>query len=122
MGTCWVPLGDIAVQDGVCVVLPGTSTLPEFSKSRSFENAQIPASFEAKKGENVKGLEWRTTAFAAGDVMIFGSQTVHCSSKNYGKKPRLSVDFRFYLAPDREGRKKGDNTHREYVEKKTEPF
>lgn len=120
LGTCWIPLGDIALEDGVLAILPGSSALPNFDQFKASD--EVPTSYTAEKGKYVKGLEWYTSAFSAGDLVIFDSQTVHCSSKNYGTKPRLSADFRFYLGPDRQTAKKGDNPHREYVQEQTTPF
>ena len=102
LGTCWVPLGDVPVDDGVLAILPGTSTLPNYGvNTKEKKNVQLPDSFTAKNGANVKGLPWKTADFHAGDVVIFSSQVAHCSSKNYGKGMRLSADFRWYLLPVR---------------------
>ena len=102
LGTCWVPLGDVPVSDGVLAILPGTAALPNFgTNTKAHQNVQVPDSFAAKRGANVKGLPWKTAGFNAGDVVIFSSQLAHCSSKNYGKGLRLSADFRWYLMPER---------------------
>ena len=32
LGTCWIPLGDIPVEEGVLGILPGSAHLPNFDK------------------------------------------------------------------------------------------
>ncbi|CAM9340690.1 unnamed protein product, partial [Ectocarpus fasciculatus] len=92
--SCWTPLGDVAVNDGVLCVLGGSHTLPRWNvgeKSRT----QIPASYR----EHGKHLTWMTTDFRSGDVVLFNSRAVHCTSKNCADTFRLSIDTRWILSP-----------------------
>lgn len=76
---------------------------------------QLPASYF----KEAKGLSWHTTDFQAGDVVIFDSRTIHATSKNYWDQFRLSLDFRWYLAPERENF--GHTPHSQFILKRSEP-
>ena len=41
------------------------------------------------------GSKWKTTDFAAGDVLIFSMQTLHMSTTNMTDKARISCDTRW---------------------------
>ena len=41
------------------------------------------------------GSKWKTTDFAAGDVLIFSMQTLHMSTTNMTNKARISCDTRW---------------------------
>ena len=41
------------------------------------------------------GSKWKTTDFAAGDVLIFNMQTLHMSTTNMTNKARISCDTRW---------------------------
>ena len=96
LGTCWIPLGDVDVDHGVLAVLSGSHHLPNFEAK--LRKSQIPKSFFAKTEFNRK-LVWKTGAFSAGDCVFFDSKLIHCSSKNYERTYRISLDFRWYIEP-----------------------
>ena len=68
--TCWVPLGDIPVNDGVLAVLPRTTNLPRFLVNGG--KFQFPLSY-FKHGKN---LTWHTSSFKAGDFVLFDAKLV----------------------------------------------
>ena len=49
-----------------------------------------------------QSLVWHTGCFNAGDLILFDGHTVHGTSQNRTSRYRLSVDTRYYLAPERE--------------------
>ena len=115
LGTCWIPLDDIPVDQGVLAVLPGSQYLPNFEST--YKDSQIPFSY-FNKSSMANSLTWRTGPFDAGDVVIFDSKLIHCTSRNYSDKYRLSIDFRWYLAPI--GRKNyGLTNHSKFVKLKS---
>ncbi|HEY1201728.1 MAG TPA: phytanoyl-CoA dioxygenase family protein, partial [Niastella sp.] len=46
------------------------------------------------------GGRWLTTAYSAGDIVIFSTNTIHGSLDNMSANIRLSVDCRYQLAVD----------------------
>lgn len=87
--TCWFPLSDCPREMGSLIVLAGShhqSVLPVHRASGA-------------GGLGVKtdhlGLAWHGNDFAAGDVLIFHSHTVHKALPNRTQKIRLSVDYRY---------------------------
>ena len=55
-GTCWIPLGDCPVDHGVLGVLPKSTDLPDYYKTHSDKNGQLPASYS----KHTKGLTWHS--------------------------------------------------------------
>jgi len=96
LGTCWVPLEDVGVDHGVLALLPGSQYLPDYDVP--FKASQLPNSYFYKSSISNK-LVWRTGSYQAGDIIIFDSKVIHCTSRNYLSTYRLSLDFRWYLAP-----------------------
>lgn len=96
LGTCWIPLGDIDIEEGTLAILPGTTNLSNFDRFDG--EKEIPSSYSSEG----KGLTWHTGAFKAGDVVFFDSRVVHGSTTNYSKNFRMSIDFRWHLIPKRE--------------------
>lgn len=64
-------------------------------------------------------MSWHTADFAAGDLVIFDSRIVHATSKNYCDQFRLSMDFRWYIAPGRQNF--GTTPHARFVLGRTNP-
>ncbi len=88
----WVPLGDVPTTSGSLAVLRGSQrfgVLPlDAHPGAGNRQAVVP-------DEMVEQLHWVTTDFEAGDVLLFGSMTVHASLHNASELMRLSVDFRY---------------------------
>ncbi len=89
----WVPVGDCPIEQGSLAVLRGShryGVLPlDRHPGAGNRQAVVPC-------EMLEKLRWVTTDFAAGDVLLFPSTTVHASLHNASDfTMRLSVDFRY---------------------------
>ena len=88
--TSWIPLGDCPQQLGSLAVLPGSHTQGMYPVHRALgagghgiDTNELP-------------FEWAGGNFAAGDVLLFHSLTVHKGMPNLSaNRLRLSVDFRY---------------------------
>ncbi len=88
----WLPLHDCPRERGGIAILEGSPRLGllplEFSLGAGGRAAVLPAA--------ARGLRWLSADFRAGDVLVFGSLTVHRALPNRsGDRFRLSVDFRY---------------------------
>jgi Phytanoyl-CoA dioxygenase (PhyH) len=89
----WIPVGDCPRELGPLAVLRGShryGVLPlDWHLGPGNRQAVLPEPM-------LEELRWVTTDFAAGDVLVFGSQTVHASLHNASEFfMRISVDFRY---------------------------
>eukprot|EP01048_Picozoa_sp_COSAG05_P000386 COSAG05_NODE_10_length_39559_cov_64.255423_20_plen_377_part_00 len=122
--TCWIPFGDIPLEQGTLLVCPrGTAQRPG-------PNERIPASYkhldvdsdQAPPGSTgqfttdpnvvtqlsivaqdsaADGIAgWVTADFAAGDCVILPMDTLHMSTTNTTEKFRISCDTRWQPASD----------------------
>lgn len=99
--TIWTPIGDCPIALGGLAVLRGShrggfiehDTFPEKKyANRGLADSSLPT------GQNV---EWHAGDFAAGDVLIFHSHTVHKALPNLTKDQlRLSTDNRYTRVGD----------------------
>jgi ectoine hydroxylase-related dioxygenase (phytanoyl-CoA dioxygenase family) len=115
--TAWIPIGDVPLTDGPLAVLEGSHTIGELRQTYgqldafrdgAYSRADHPY-FQGFLTKDAPALQerfarrWLTTEFVAGDLLIFGMFTLHCSLDN--KSPvnriRLSVDVRYQRASDR---------------------
>jgi ectoine hydroxylase-related dioxygenase (phytanoyl-CoA dioxygenase family) len=92
--TAWLPLGDYPPEHGGLRVL-----------SRSWERGLLPV----HRADGAGGLAvdaddddpgWRTETFRPGDVVVFGSVTIHGAIPNLADALRLSVDYRYQAATE----------------------
>ncbi len=91
----WIPIGDLPPEVGGLAILRG---------SHRFGVQPLTTHVGAGNRSAVLPLEmleecrWVTTDFAAGDVLVFPSMTVHAALHNgSGFIMRMSVDFRYQL-------------------------
>lgn len=89
----WIPLGDYGTDYGGLSILRGShkwGTLPVSAHIGAGNRcAVIPP-------DMAEECRWVTTEFRLGDVLVFGSQTVHAALHNVSAvSVRLSVDFRY---------------------------
>ena len=87
----WIPLGECSEDSGGLAVLEG-----------SHKPGLLPVKYSLGAGhrqcildERHQKLNWVTGEFAAGDILIFHSLTVHRSLPNDTTAMRLSVDYRY---------------------------
>ncbi len=87
----WIPLADTPRKNGGLAVLPGSHRLglQPLQFSLGAGNRQAALTHEAQE------LKWVTTDFRLGDMVVFGSHTVHAALHNTSGRMRLSVDFRY---------------------------
>jgi len=106
--TCWVPLGDVPIEQGTLALCVGSHNLPGFQKLRDtygkmdVDRDRVNGWFSVDPLEITQkfGGQWATTKFNAGDVLIFGMYTMHASTTNTTDRWRLSCDTRFQPAND----------------------
>ncbi|HEX5322907.1 MAG TPA: phytanoyl-CoA dioxygenase family protein, partial [Capsulimonadaceae bacterium] len=120
--TAWVPLGDIALDGGVLMMLEGSNNkraeLEDYLK-RDVDTycANGPNAAKIERGEmswewdgvlnhdlfglrNQLGGRWLTSEFKMGDVLTFTMGTVHASLDNHSNLIRLSSDSRYQRASE----------------------
>lgn len=106
--TCWVPLGDIPIDQGVLAICKGSHADPGFARLREtygrmdVDRDHVDGWFSKDPAEITArfGGQWLTGAFQAGDILTFGMHTMHASTTNTTDRWRLSCDVRFQPAAD----------------------
>jgi ectoine hydroxylase-related dioxygenase (phytanoyl-CoA dioxygenase family) len=92
--TAWVPLGDCPRKLGCLAVADGSHKLG----FRDHEPSAGPGGFAVDAGD---GAAWRCEDFAAGDVIIFHSLTMHKALPNRTQDQiRISLDNRYQRSTD----------------------
>ena len=99
--TIWSPLGDCPMELGGLAVLRGSNRAGflehDLFKEKKYAGHGLPDA-RLPAGD---GVEWHAGDFAAGDVLIFHSHTVHKAMPNLTKdRLRLSTDNRYQRAGD----------------------
>lgn len=107
--TCWIPLGDVAAEDGPITVAEGSHQFDDLiagmrghdvdrDPSRAGTVTETPLELVRARGKRLLSAE-----FAAGDVLIFGMFLLHGSADNVGTggRMRLSCDVRYQPSADR---------------------
>jgi hypothetical protein len=86
--TVWIPLGDCPVPLGGLAALPGShrqGLLPHQGDGAGRPGVAVP-----------EDMIWATADYAAGDVLMFNSVTLHRACPNMtANRLRLSVDYRY---------------------------
>jgi hypothetical protein len=106
--TMWTPLGDVPLDHGPLALCVGSHNEPGFEKLREtygkmdVDRDRVQGWFSDDPVEiNEKfGGRWKTTAFEAGDALIFGMFTMHGSLKNQRDAFRISSDSRYQPASE----------------------
>jgi hypothetical protein len=106
--TAWIPLGDIAVQQGTLAINVGSNHAPGFETVRqTYGRMDVDRdgtdgwfATDPQQITDNYGGQWATANFQAGDVVIFGMFTMHCSTTNTTDRFRLSCDVRYQPASD----------------------
>jgi hypothetical protein len=87
--TVWMPLGDCSRTDGSLEVLAGSHLSGAYPL---ITGPRFPCTAATVGNEDER---WRGADYAAGDVVLFSSLTVHRARPNHGETVRISVDCRF---------------------------
>lgn len=106
--TVWIPFGDIPAEQGTLAICPNSNHLESFARIRQtygrmdVDRDLVEGWFSREPMEIVEkfGSQWLTANFSAGDVVIFGMNTMHASTTNLTNRFRLSCDVRFQPASD----------------------
>lgn len=89
--TAWLALGNEAKRNGGLRVIPGSHTL-------AFEHEQFDENlfFKEDQPNNQALIKYaKTVELAAGDLLFFHCNTLHCASRNLGEKNKLSLVFTY---------------------------
>jgi hypothetical protein len=103
--TTWTPLGDVPLDMGPLVLLVGSHRFERVRETygrMDVDRDHVTGSFTNDPIEVMDrhGGQWQTSAFRAGDVLIFGMFTMHGSLTNVSNRFRLSTDTRYQLASE----------------------
>jgi len=104
--TMWFPFGNINTSMGTLAMCEGSHCLPGFKPLQdTYGSMDVEAEGLQGTGwfttdpEEIRtrfGGQWRTGDFAAGDVILFGTRTMHMSTVNTTNLVRISCDTRWY--------------------------
>ena len=107
--TCWIPFGEVPVEQGTLAMCVGSHNAPEFERLREtygkmdVDRDHVAGGHFTQDPMEVAekfGGQWATTDFRPGDVITFGMFTMHASTTNLTNRFRLSCDVRFQPAAD----------------------
>lgn len=103
--TCWTPLGDVPVRLGPIALWLGSAYQDQIVSTYGAQDvdrdlihgyvADDPWECAASMGGR-----WHSADFEAGDVLLFGMQTLHGSLDNTTSEPRVSCDTRYQRADE----------------------
>ncbi len=103
--SCWTPFGDVSLDMGPIVFCIGSNRFDKVRQTYGQSDVDrdlIQGHFSEKPIEVVEkfGGHWATTAFSAGDVIIFSMFLMHASLVNTSNKIRITADTRYQLASE----------------------
>jgi len=105
--TAWIPLGDVPLRAGPLVVVEGSHRFEDLIaryRGVDVDRDSLPGSFPEDAVAFAQSRQTRllTTAFQAGDVLLFDMFTLHgsCDNRLGGGQVRLSCDVRWQAADD----------------------
>ncbi|CAF3609161.1 unnamed protein product [Rotaria sp. Silwood1] len=116
--TCWIPFDNLTLDMSVLAVLEGSHRMdrPENDGYTKLQHTYADMDVERDKLQGTGWFTedpmefyhlddacqpcdsnpiWKTTAFSAGDILIFTIRTIHMSSVNLTNKLRISCDTRW---------------------------
>ena len=109
LNTCWIPVGDISLENGPMCILPTSHNCSATERIRE-TYGKLDVDRDGVEGgwfsnnyiELSKLVEhpWVTGDFQAGDVIIMGIYLLHGSVRNQIDKVRFTVDVRFQPKAD----------------------
>ncbi len=107
--TCWIPLGDVPLNNGPLTVLPTShkaaalQQLQQTYGQMDIDTDQIDNGWigdDYLTFSTAINQAWVSGDFSAGDVVIFGMHLLHGSITNASDKTRFTVDVRFQPADE----------------------
>jgi len=101
--TVWTALGDISLDMGPLAVCLGSHKHEKLRETYGAADAhqdllQGHFSHDAHEVIDVLGVKWGSTAFNAGDIILFGMYFMHGSLDNVSNRYRITSDTRYQLA------------------------
>jgi hypothetical protein len=113
--TTWIPVGDVHRENGSLLILENShknEDLKQSYGSLDVDNDKEMKYSGAEGGwysedpvtvQNELGGRWLTTDFRAGDMLVFGMWTLHCSLDNNSPENRLriTIDSRYQPANEK---------------------
>ncbi|WP_053376464.1 phytanoyl-CoA dioxygenase family protein [Paenibacillus sp. FJAT-27812] len=97
--TVWSPLGDVSLEMGGLAICLGSHRFEQLKRTYGSKDSDRDGIGHYTDDPLVItekfGGKWATTAFQAGDVLIFGMYLLHCSLENTTNQYRISVDARY---------------------------
>ncbi len=107
--TAWIPLGDVPLEAGPLVFVEGSHRFEDLIaryRGLDVDRDAMPGSFpeDAVAFAGTRGCRLLTSAFAAGDVIVFDMFSLHgsCDNRMGGGRVRLSCDVRWQPSADAE--------------------
>lgn len=103
--TMWTALGDISLDMGPLALCLGSHKLEHLRNTYGASDAHddlIQGAFSNDPYDVMEtlGIQWASTPFNAGDVVIFGMYFMHASLENTTNRFRISSDTRYQLASE----------------------
>lgn len=99
--TCWIPIGDVAVEEGPVVLLEGShrsEKLLDYWAKDADKDKVGWLSEDPLRTQQELGGRWLTSSFRAGDILCFDVRLVHASLDNRSpNRCRLTSDTRYHL-------------------------
>ncbi len=106
--TCWVPFGDLPIEQGTLAICKGSHNEPGFEKLRNtygkmdVDRDNVAGWFTMNPREitDTFGGRWLANDVRAGDLITFGMHLMHASTTNITDRWRISCDIRFQPAEE----------------------
>lgn len=100
--TSWIPIGDVAIDEGPLVLLEGSHLSDKLAGYWGMDADRDKVGWLSENPIEVQreiGGRWLTTSFNAGDVLCFDVRLVHASLDNVSvnNRCRLTSDTRYHL-------------------------
>lgn len=104
--TMWTPFSDIPLELGTLAMLLGSQNYEKIKQTygqMDVDRDNVATGWfsdDPVEIVDMYGGQWATTAFEAGDVIIFGMFMMHASLNNATERFRISSDTRYQLASE----------------------
>ncbi|WP_422657526.1 phytanoyl-CoA dioxygenase family protein [Paenibacillus sp. EC2-1] len=104
--TMWTPFSDIPLELGTLAMLLGSQNYEKIKQTygqMDVDRDNVATGWfsdDPVEIVDMYGGQWATTAFEAGDVIIFGMFMMHASLNNTTNRFRISSDTRYQLASE----------------------